>query len=301
MNIFEGEVISVEEVEIEDNFVYDLEIEDNHNFFANDILVHNCHHIAADSYQKIMQAFNSQYKIGLSASPWRDDNLDILIEAEAGSKISEIKAVDLIKKDYLSNAQFNYIKLNPLQCELRKGASNYQDAYKKFITHNDVRNGLIVDIADYLAYNGKTVLVLVSRISHGEWLEDEMSKLGISTKFLQGSDTTKYRNKIMDKVGSKYDVLIATSIADEGLDLPVLDSLILAGAGKSSTKALQRAGRILRISDNKDKALIFDFFDDFKYFDKQSRERMKIYKHEFGKERMKMLSLEKLKDKISIN
>ncbi|MFW6028989.1 MAG: DEAD/DEAH box helicase [Halanaerobiales bacterium] len=264
------------------------------------IFVDECHHIAADSYQEIMKSFKSEYKIGLSASPYRDDGLDILIEAEAGSKISEVKAIELIEQGYLADVEFNYVQINPLNCQLRKGAKNYQSAYKKFITENDVRNELIVDISDYLTYNGKTVLVLVNRIGHGKYLEKMMSKKGLHVKFLKGADTTKYREEIMGKMGEKLDILIATSIADEGMDLPVLDALILAGAGKSSTKALQRVGRTLRLSDGKDKAIIYDFFDDFKFFDKHSKERMKIYQHEFGQERIKVMSFKETLEKIKI-
>jgi superfamily II DNA or RNA helicase len=248
-----------------------------------------------------MKAFQSEYKIGLSASPWRDDGLDILIEAEAGSKIAEIKALELIEGNYLADVEFNYVKITPLQCGLRDGIKNYHSAYKEYITDNDLRNELIVDMADWLAYNGKTVLILVSRIKHGRHLEDQMKSLGMRVKFLKGADKTDYRNKVMDKMGDKLDILIATSIADEGMDLPVLDSLILAGAGKSSTKALQRAGRVLRDDYEGKKAIIFDFYDDFKFFDKQSRERYKIYKHEFSKDKINILNLEKIKDKVNIN
>jgi superfamily II DNA or RNA helicase len=71
--------------------------------------------------------------------------------------------------------------------------------------------------------------------------------------------------------------LIASTIADEGLDIKRLAGLILAGGGKSSTRALQRVGRTLRTFEGKTHAIVVDMADESKYLRVHSSKRKEIY------------------------
>ena len=75
-------------------------------------------------------------------------------------------------------------------------------------------------------------------------------------------------------------ITIASTIFDEGIDVRPLDTLILAGGGKSPTRALQRIGRILRPYKGKNNAIAVDFMDTCKYMQGHSSQRLKIYKTE---------------------
>lgn len=76
---------------------------------------------------------------------------------------------------------------------------------------------------------------------------------------------------------SSSSITIASSIFDEGIDVKPLDALILAGGGKSQTRALQRIGRVIRPFDSKKDAVVVDFFDDMKYMRNHSKKRIKMY------------------------
>ena len=78
----------------------------------------------------------------------------------------------------------------------------------------------------------------------------------------------------------KPQITISSVIFDEGIDVRPLDTLILAGGGKSSTRALQRIGRILRPCENKSEAIAVDFMDNCKYMQAHSSKRANIYKTE---------------------
>jgi superfamily II DNA or RNA helicase len=73
-------------------------------------------------------------------------------------------------------------------------------------------------------------------------------------------------------------VLICSTIADMGLDLPILEALVLAGGGKSSTRHLQRIGRVVRTNLDKKSALVMDFDDSHvsTWLGKHEQERRKI-------------------------
>ena len=66
----------------------------------------------------------------------------------------------------------------------------------------------------------------------------------------------------------------------EGLDLPILDILILGGGGKSSTRAFQRIGRVLRLHKNKKRAIVFDFEDGTPMLNRHAKVRKKLYETE---------------------
>ena len=99
--------------------------------------------------------------------------------------------------------------------------------------------------------------------------------------YLDGKKTTKQRLDAIDSIKSgELDVLVASKIFDQGIDIPQLDALILAGSGKSSGRALQRIGRVIRGNEGKDKAIVVDFFDNAKYLRDHSERRIEIYRSE---------------------
>jgi superfamily II DNA or RNA helicase len=75
----------------------------------------------------------------------------------------------------------------------------------------------------------------------------------------------------------KVTILIGSTIADEGLDVPALKVLILAGSGKSSTRAFQRVGRVLRLFKGRNKAYVYDFMDMIPTFYKHYLYRKALY------------------------
>jgi len=64
--------------------VYDLEIEEHHNFVANGFLVHNCHHYGAAKWGKVITKFPARYRLAISADPIRDDGLDPIVRWNFG-------------------------------------------------------------------------------------------------------------------------------------------------------------------------------------------------------------------------
>jgi len=67
-----------------------------------------------------------------------------------------------------------------------------------------------------------------------------------------------------------------------GVDIKTISALVLAGSGKSSVKSLQRIGRVIRSSQNKDYSAVIDFYDQTKFLKKHSILRYKIYSEEQG-------------------
>jgi superfamily II DNA or RNA helicase len=76
------------------------------------------------------------------------------------------------------------------------------------------------------------------------------------------------------------DLVLASSVFDQGIDLPALDALILAGGGKSTAKALQRIGRVIRTAPGKKDALVLETWDQSHFVKKHSLARYEAYRLE---------------------
>jgi superfamily II DNA or RNA helicase len=107
-------------------------------------------------------------------------------------------------------------------------------------------------------------------------------KKKVPTALLSGKDTSKVRERIKGELeNGKIKCLIASKIFDIGIDLPILSGLVIAGAGKSSVRALQRIGRVIRPYPGKTMAAILDFADQAPYLSDHARVRRRIYEWEF--------------------
>jgi superfamily II DNA or RNA helicase len=101
-------------------------------------------------------------------------------------------------------------------------------------------------------------------------------------KFIHGDTPIEERtDAIQDFKNGVFKVLITSSILDQGVDIPNIDVLVFAAAGKSYIRAIQRVGRGLRINEGKDKLTVIDFCDKtHRYLAKHSIERISAYNKE---------------------
>jgi superfamily II DNA or RNA helicase len=239
------------------------------------VVFDECHHLPADTFYEIaMKIPNAYYRYGLSATPWRSDRSDLMIEAALGKKLCVVRSTDLIERGFLVKPKITMFEIYPTGRRLQR---HFATVYKSEVVENEERNRIIADVAIHSSQRGRSVLILVNQIRHGEILE----KLIPEASFISGNDSSEVRQVALQRLKAKTDqVLIATTLADEGLDLPSLDVLILAGAGRSETRALQRVGRVLRPFPGKNTATIVDFWDQTLYLEGHSKARYEIYSTE---------------------
>ena len=259
------------------NDVYCLKVAGNHNFIANGCVVHNCHHVSCKTIQTILNnSHRARFRIGGSASPWRDDGLDILIEACFGRRLCDIDASSLIERGFLIRPTivFNHF------CQKLGPAETFNAHYKKYVVENAARNNWIADRTIKYCEENKPTIILVKWVSHAE----ELAKLIPGAEILAASGksgkNSDKRKKILDRMRNReLKCVIGTSLLDEGVDVPAATVGIFAGGGKSSTRELQRIGRFIRKDEDfpeKDSARIEDFFDHTKWLMHHAKSRRRI-------------------------
>jgi len=240
-------------------------------------LFDECHLAACDTIQGICQKLNPENIYGMSASPWRDDGADLLIENYLGNVIVNLSARELINSGYLVAPLIKFLAVP--QYERKKGV--YQKIYRDYVVENEERNSMIVRGAAKLVEQGYQTLVLFHSLAHGKKLYRLLNRQ-FSCALLSGQDDSETRIKIKKNLeAGKIDCVIASKIFDIGIDLPSISGLIIAGGGKSSVRALQRIGRVIRKHPGKTNSAVIDFADQAPYLMEHSQIRRKIYSEEF--------------------
>lgn len=244
---------------------------------CNVAIYDEAHFLATDTLQSIYKAGkNCRYIFGLSGTDWRDDGADLLLESVCGPRIFNMPASKLIDGGFLVPANIVIFDVPEIN---KKLSNNYHNVYHEYITNNEIRNSMIVDSARSLINKGRKVLILVRYISHGNALSKLLSDIPLY--FVNGEVDGETREAVKKEFESgNLKCLIASSVYDIGVDIPCLDALILGGGGKSTVRALQRIGRVIRGFPNKSDAIVVDFFDNAKYLDKHSAIRISVYETE---------------------
>ncbi|KKM74074.1 hypothetical protein LCGC14_1404010, partial [marine sediment metagenome] len=232
------------------------------------------HHWRANTCQLIArELYECYYAFGTSATPYRDEGDDLMIQACFGKKISEITASELIKKNWLIKPNIKFIHIKQPKSEYRQ----WQSIYKDQVVENEYYNGVIANIANAYIKEGRLILILVQQINHGKILE----ALIPGSKFLSGSSPKQKRIKTLNELRQRdISCIASTAIFDEGIDVRPLDTLILGGQGRSKVRAMQRIGRILRPCEGKTVATAIDFCLHQKYLKDHAKARMKMYRTE---------------------
>ena len=233
------------------------------------VICDEAHHCAAQSYQQVSMNFTAAGRIyGLSGTPWRMDQADLLMEAVCGPIVYQVSYGDLIQRGFLVPPVICFQHVSP-----QKYPSNvhYQTIYKDYIVRNHERNAAIVDFVQRMEGKGMSTLVLVDQINHGEALRKVLR-----APFLQGKVESAERIRTLDELRSKKILTVVTTLGDEGLDIPSLDGEVIASGGLSSARALQRL-RAMTAHPGKKRCYVLDFFDNAKYLSRHSKARLQLY------------------------
>jgi superfamily II DNA or RNA helicase/ribosomal protein S27AE len=239
----------------------------------NFMIADECHHVPAESTYNLIMKSDAYYKLGLSATPTREDGNEMKMFAAIGQiiKVSSIK--ELIKLGILAKPTIEIINAPP-----GNSGSTYAESVKNQIVMNEPRNRLIAQKAYELRRKGLSILITVTQIRHGKTLEAMIK----GSKFIHGKTKKEERQQAMkDFENGELNIMIST-LLNEGSDIPTLDAIIMASGGKSEGAQIQKVGRALRTTKDKKTALIIDIVDSGKWLRDHAQGRIKLYQEVFG-------------------
>ena len=149
---------------------------------------------------------------------------------------------------------------------------------RRVLAECEERNSFIAELA---RRSEKPVLIITPLVKHAEKLFQLAKAAGFKAALVTGVVKAEKRKEIYDALRrGEIEVLIATTLADEGLDLPPLRTLIIASGGKSKTRTLQRIGRLVRPYGNKKTAVAYELKEDYPYIADHLEMRLRLYETE---------------------
>lgn len=223
------------------------------------IIIDEAHHATAETYQKVLAYFKPKFILGLTATPERADDTNILdIFQNTAHKLDIQSAVEI---GALTNVRCIRIHTNIDMTKVRFNSVQYniRDLDVKICVSE--RNQLIVNT--WLNYvKDKLTVVFCASVKHAEQIAELFKKAGVNAVAVFGSMKTSERNEWLAKFASgEVKVLCACDLLNEGWDCPQTEVLFMARPTMSKVLYTQQLGRGMRLSEGKEFLMVFDFVD----------------------------------------
>lgn len=242
------------------------------------IFVDEVHTVAADTFYRVtMQAKKAHYRIGCSATPLdRTDQRSLMAIAAIGPIIYRIKSETLMAMGAIARPKIRMVTVNHPAVR----AKTYHGVYGETVVRSTARNLAVIRCARRAK---KPCILFVKEIDHGKRLLAMLTKQGVKSEFVWGDEKEAIRMAAKKRLEyGDIDVLVASVVFQEGVDVPNLESVVVASSGKSVIAALQRIGRGSRTNNSKKMSFeVFDILDrGHRWLEKHTQVRMRAYRRE---------------------
>ncbi len=246
-------------------------LEDSVEFLSNygQIIIDECHHIPALSFEAVLKKIPAKYCVGLTATPYRKDGHQAILHMQCGPirhEMEEYGAKDL-KKQVIIKETSLYI---PHEFS---GQIPIHEIWKQLI-NDEARNEMIVDDIIECIGDNSYPLIVSDRKEHIANLDkvismklDGNNEKEVKGLTLVGDMGVKARREVMKEIddcvsnNKRFYILATGAFIGEGVDLPILDRLILAMPISFKGRLKQYTGRIHRPFDGKKEVRIYDYLD----------------------------------------
>jgi len=245
------------------------------------IIIDECHHIPATSFEAIMKQLPARYILGLTATPYRKDGLQKILFQQCGPIRHEIKSVD-------NGTLTKFVTFYETGFKTPEELGQ-KPPYHLLIQHlvaDPKRNHQVTALAIEAILKKRIPLLISDRKDHLDLISGYIAERMPDLKILRldGDLTNKKRKNALSDIKLFLDqktqlIIMSTgSLIGEGFDLPELDTLILATPLSFEGRMIQYAGRLHRVFEGKTNVQIIDFKDSFSaIFSKMYRNRLKAY------------------------
>ena len=228
------------------------------------LVVDECHHISAVSFEQVARACKARYVTGLSATTVRKDGHHPIIFMQCGPIRYRVDA-----KQQAAARPFDHrviLRDTTFSFSTPEGERPaIQDIYAAMVTDTE-RNELLLNDVMQAMSAGRSPVILTERTEHLEWLAEQLRPLLQYVIVLKGGMGVKQRRALMAQLTSIPEheprILVATGrYLGEGFDDARLDTLFLAMPISWKGTLAQYAGRLHRLHDQKTEVVIYDYAD----------------------------------------
>jgi len=250
--------------------VYNLHIENDHNYVAEGVVVSNCHQAKSKSLDTILGKYLPHVPLrrGFTGTMPKEIFDYKSIVGNVGPVVNRVTAKQLQDKGILAKCH--------VHCVVTKDKKEYAsyDQEAKSLNTDKERLDFISEFVNEVNKTGNT-LVLVNSVAAGEMLNDLIP----DSTFVYGKTKVKERKSTYKSVQtSDNKVIIATyQVAAVGINIPRIFNLVMIEAGKSFVRVIQTIGRGIRVAKDKDFVNIWDISSNSKFSKKHLKTRIDYY------------------------
>ncbi|MEA2010165.1 MAG: DEAD/DEAH box helicase family protein [Actinomycetota bacterium] len=243
------------------------------------VVVDECHHLPAVSFEACVRHATSRRWLGLTATPYRSDGLEGIIAFQCGPTRHEITTKEVTTASFIRRE----LIVHETRCSVaEEDAASIQAVFSAIVDAQQRTDQICADVHDAMAA-GRTCLVLTQRTAHIDAIVDGLAQLGDKALILRGGLGKKARAAVADAIESRQEssgiVVVATgSYIGEGFDWPELDTLFLAFPIAFKGRVVQYVGRLLRTHADKHHVELHDYVDvRIPVLDRMHRKRLPAY------------------------
>lgn len=227
------------------------------------IIIDETHRAGASSYLKILNYFQPQFLLGMTATPERTDGFDIY-QLFDHNIAYEIRLNQAMQENLL--CPFHYFGITDITVDNQE--INDNSTFNDLTT--DARVTHIINQSQYYGFSGERLrgLIFCSQIEEAQILSQKFNERGFNTIALSGKDSQETRTNAIHKLEQKerstgLDYIFTVDIMNEGIDIPAINQIIMLRPTKSAIIFVQQLGRGLRKYPQKDYVVILDFIGNY--------------------------------------
>lgn len=227
------------------------------------IIIDETHRAGASSYLKILNYFQPQFLLGMTATPERTDGFDIY-QLFNHNIAYEIRLNQAMQENLL--CPFHYFGITDITVDNQE--INDKSSFNDLTT--DARVTHIINQSKYYGFSGERLrgLIFCSQIEEAQILSQKFNERGFHTIALSGKDSQETRTNAIHKLEQKerstgLDYIFTVDIMNEGIDIPAINQIIMLRPTKSAIIFVQQLGRGLRKYPQKDYVVILDFIGNY--------------------------------------
>ncbi len=222
------------------------------------IILDECHHSTAESYQKIIQHFNPEFLLGLTATPNRMDNADVLKVFDNNIPYS-LSIGEALTNDLI--VPFKYYAIRDESVDYSLDKTDSERMIDQIIAPEHCQ---FVDsqIKKYQPKGKLKAIGFCRSVTHAMLMSQNMNELGYHSTYLTGTNDTGERLKAFNDLADEnnpLDIIFAVDILNEGVDIPAINMVLFLRPTQSQTIFIQQLGRGLRKYPGKSYLTILDF------------------------------------------
>ena len=232
--------------------------------YYNYLVVDEAHHAVAPILKRVIQYYNTDFTIGLTATDQRPDKKKL--ETVFGTYSTSLSLKEAMEKGIVAKANVYRIETNIDLSKVRFNGKDYVNADLEKRIRVTSRNELIVDVLKEYFTTGEASLrqgvIFCVNVTHANEMTRLLNKAGIVASSYTGQ-TKKPESVMEDFKNKKIRFLCTCNMISEGWDYPELGILVMARPTLSKVLYLQQIGRGLRKTDIKKNVIVIDVVDEY--------------------------------------